>query len=184
MKNTISKSEITTVCIFLTIGILSRTVFHFAPNFEFTTAIGVSSVLFIKRKWLALCVPLVILAITDLIIGNSIIFLFTWSGFLFAPLLTILLNRGSDLEKLATGIFSGVVGVFIFYFWTNFGVILTTQMYDISVYGYIQSLTAALPFLRIQLQSVLFTLPLIWSLGYLIKNQRLVYSAFRNDSIT
>jgi len=50
------------------------------PNFEIITALTLVSAVFLGRAW-GVVVPLSIIAITDVVIGNSPVLIFTWSAF-------------------------------------------------------------------------------------------------------
>lgn len=50
------------------------------PNFEIITALTLVSAVFLGRIW-TLVVPLSIIAVTDVVIGNNSVLLFTWSAF-------------------------------------------------------------------------------------------------------
>jgi hypothetical protein len=62
---------------------------------------------------------------------------------------------------------AGILSTMVFFFWTNFGVVVTTSMYERSFSGLIQSYINALPFLRNQLIGNIIIVPLvclaIWS---------------------
>ncbi len=76
-----SKFKITILLII--IGVLGRLFFvKFIgiPNFEIITALTLVSAVFLGRVW-GIVVPLSIIAITDVVIGNSPVLIFTWSAF-------------------------------------------------------------------------------------------------------
>src|SRR3989344_4937087 len=153
---------------------LERTVYDLGPNIELvTTALVLSSFYFGKKSsfWLTF----IIIALSDRIIGNSSIFIFTWSGFLIPAFLS---SRFITLFKLIsqrlTNLWSGLkliplisVGLFsnlFFYLWTNFGVWLLDSwgMYPDTFQGLLLSYINALPFLRLQIASTLIFLPLVF----------------------
>src|SRR3990167_10060366 len=75
---------------------IERVIFDLGPNVELITmAMILSSFYFGKKEsfWLTFA----IIALSDLVIGNSNIFLFTWSGFLIPAFLA-----SSILKKLIT----------------------------------------------------------------------------------
>ena len=160
----ITRSTFITLISIVIVGVLSRTVLHVAPNFELITGLTLLSATRLPKQlsWLA---PLAMLLISDFIIGNSAIFLFTWSGFA----VTYVIGRLSSEKLTGSRFLKRIIGyellaiasVAFFYFWTNFGVVLTSTMYVHNLVGYGQSLIMALPFLKTQIISVALTTPII-----------------------
>jgi len=154
-----SFKDILMILFFVTIGVFTRIIWHVGPNIEFVTAVSIIAGYLLKSR--SFLVPLMILMITDIIIGNTIIFLFTWSAFLLAPILGIIVHKvqnkfaKNNISKLFIGLIgTEAVGIFftiLFFLWTNLGVVLTTNMYPKTFDGLIQSYINALPFLRNQL---------------------------------
>ncbi|MEI7578797.1 MAG: DUF6580 family putative transport protein [bacterium] len=167
MKNT----NILFIISAIILGVLTRTVWHLAPNLEFVTALSIVSVIFLKNFKQQLLMLFSIMFISDLIIGNTSIFLFTWSAFLFTILLTHLLKKihfseNKFFQGLLTSSLAGILGTAIFFLWTNFGVVLLTDLYTKNLSGLMQSYLNALPFLRPQLSGNLFLVPLIYVVSY------------------
>jgi len=145
-----------------------RVLFDFGPNVELiTTAMVLSSFYFAGKNsfWLIFA----IIALSDIVIGNSNIFLFTWSGFLIPAILA-----GGIIKKLTThyslrtakNIFTcftllvtGLSSNIFFYLWTNFGVWYLGTMYPKTIAGLLSSYINALPFLRYQMISTLIFVP-------------------------
>jgi len=166
MKLITSKKTLITLATIVMVGVLSRTIFHIAPNFELITGLTLLSATRLPKNvsWLA---PLLMLLISDFIIGNTVIFVFTWSGFAF----TYLWGRVNQNRTQNSGIVKrslnyevlAIVSVAVFFLWTNLGVVVTSSMYVHNWAGYMESLVMALPFLKIQLISVMLTTPIIVS---------------------
>lgn len=169
-----SRDFIWAICLVF-LGVLSRTVMHIGPNVEFITAISLVSGYFLKNKKISFMIVLFIMYITDIIIGNSVIFLFTWSGFAIAPLLGVLLSKlkiqGKFKEILVSTIAvpTGLVSTMIFFFWTNFGVVLTTNMYSKDLEGILLSYKNAVPFLVNQLSSNLIIVPSLFLIVFVLE---------------
>ncbi len=168
------KTEVQTAIVLLVVIILTRTLLHVAPNVEFVTGAGISAGLLFKNKRLAFAVIAAGMIITDLVIGNSIIFVFTWSGFLLAPLLGLLTAKkagnGTAPVLALNGTAAGVISTLLFFLWTNLGVVLTTNMYSRDLSGLLQSYLNALPFLKNQLGANLLLVPLlILAVNYTLK---------------
>lgn len=156
--------------LYIIVGILSRTIFHIAPNVEFVTGLSIAAGYFFKNKKLSFIVPLCIMAITDFIIGNNIIFLFTWSAFLTAPLFKYIVSvvketfdgRSEYFKLFISSEVAGILFTFFFFLWTNFGVVVTSDMYPKNIVGVIQSYIMGLPFLANQLLGNLIIVPFIF----------------------
>lgn len=155
-----NKHTIFTAFLLILLGVLTRTVFHVAPNFEFITAITLISATRFKQPY-SILIPIASIVLSDLIIGNTIIYLFTWSGFIFTYILGWLSSKNLNSSKVFSKFVKyeglALVGVLVFFFWTNLGVTLTTNIYPDTLEGYVQSLIMALPFLKVQVVSALLT---------------------------
>lgn len=138
----------------------------------------------------ALSVPLSMIAISDMVIGNTSIMFFTWSAWAIIGLGgTILRKRKTPTFKFSlqlTGM--GVVSSLFFYLWTNFGVWLIDGMYPHTWAGLMQSYIMGLPFLRNNLFGNLTIVPVVslaaifvWqiSLAYKRKNQSIAAGVIR-----
>jgi len=157
----------------IALGVLTRTVWHIAPNVEFVTALTLVSA-YVLRKSYSLIVPLGIMVISDLVIGNSMIFVFTWSAFSLAyvfgkALKTEKINKVfSKLpHTLALGLKSegaAVISTLFFYLWTNFGVVVVSNMYPKTLEGVLLSYQMGLPFLVPQLIGNMIIVPAIFLL--------------------
>jgi len=155
---------------FFLLAFLGRTVFHLGPNIELITLVMLLTATYMGRKtsfWLTLS----ILLASDLILGNTNIFLFTWTGFLLPILFA---GKKGILQNTATGIGANL----FFYAWTNFGVWLLDSwgMYSRNLDGLLASYINGLPFLKNQLLSTLVFIPLgftIWEIALQLKHDRL-----------
>ncbi len=155
-----------------------RVFFDFGPNFELvTTALILSS--FYAGKKESFWIVFLIMLFSDLIIGNTNIFIFTWSGFLIPVLFTkkliiyvnqlilkfisqITVHCSPITNKLYTSFSltsTGLISNLFFFFWTNLGVWLLSGMYPNTISGLLGSYVNALPFLKYQLISTLIFIP-------------------------
>lgn len=140
--------------ILVVLGILFRTVWHLGPNIEFVTTASLLAGAYLGKR-LSVVVPLVIMVVTDILIGNTNIYLFTWSGYLFIGYLGNLSHLGNLKRRTkilhATGL--GVIASIWFYLWTNFGVWLLDSwgMYNRTFSGLMEAYLMGLPFLKYQL---------------------------------
>jgi hypothetical protein len=149
-------NEIGIIMIFVIFAVIMRTAWHLGPNIEVITGLSVLTMWVVSRKYLAILVPILSMIISDVFIGNNLILIFTWSGFLFTPLLAWLgkfIIEKYDLDQFEFIAFlsSGLGGTILFYLWTNFGVVLVSGLYPQTLEGLFASYVNALPFLRNQL---------------------------------
>lgn len=68
-------------------------------------------------------IPISIMIITDLIIGNNMILLFTWSGFAVIGLIGYLMKTRHSLTLKKAPLFlgAGIGSILVYDLWTNFG---------------------------------------------------------------
>ena len=140
---------------------LERTLFDLGPNVELvTTAMILSAFYFGKKE--SFWTVFAIMMLSDLILGNSRIFLFTWSGFLIPALLAgkFVKQKGDKFVKILSLTGTGLSSNIFFYLWTNFGVWLMSSMYSKDVLGLMTSYINGLPFLKYQITSTLVFVPM------------------------
>jgi len=127
------------------------------PNFEVMTTISLLSGSFFGGT-IAMLIPVLIMFLSDLYFGNTIIYFFTWSAFILITIFGNFIKKDSKnfLIKI-TG--AGIFSVLFFYLWTNFGWWLTFGMYPMNFSGLIQCYLAGLPFLKNQLISAIIFAP-------------------------
>jgi hypothetical protein len=163
------------------------------PNMELVTTSLVLSSFYLSRKH-TLLFTLITLIATDLLLGNTNIFIFTWTGFLLPIFLSKLLipqpfrslsGGGPSIFKL---IRFGIISNVFFYLWTNFGVWLLDSwgMYPHTLPGLISCYINALPFLKNQICSSLLFIPLFQTLikqayHILRRNQLSPYQLAKSD---
>lgn len=169
------RSDLVIFTLLALLAIAFRTVLHIGPNIELVTASSIAAGYFLKNKRLAMLFPIIVMIITDSIIGNTSIFIFTWSAFLITPLIGIFnakyLNGSTALPRtLFINTSGAILSVLVFYLWTNFGVIVTTEMYPDTLTGLMQSYINALPFLKNQLYGNIIFSPIIFLLVILVKS--------------
>ena len=161
------------------LGITTRTVFHIKPNLEFVTACSLAAGFFFRKNTYAVLIPVFIMFGSDLIIGNTNIFIFTWTGFLVSFLVGVAMKAkrftkfsNSVLKFTGFSQLAAIVSTLLFFLWTNFGVVVTTNMYTKDFSGLIQSYISGLPFLKIQLAGNLLIVPAIFLVSYLVINSK------------
>lgn len=148
--------------LFVVFGVVGRLLLLDVPNLEPLTAMSLlaGSMLAV---WFALGIPLATIVVSDVIIGNSAILLFTWSAWVGIGAMGLLLrkrtNKPARFALEMTGM--GVVATFVFYLWTNFGVWAIESWYPHTFGGLVQSYIMGLPFLRPQLFGNLVLVPVV-----------------------
>jgi hypothetical protein len=162
-------SKILLITLFLIAFILRLT--RILPNFEFVTTAMVISATYLSRKHSALLILAIMIA-TDLILGNTSIFLFTWSGFLLPILLIPKLSTINYQLSTLKSILIGLTSNLFFYVWTNFGVwaLDSWNMYPKTMAGLISCYINGLPFLKTQLQSTIIFIPITLVVLNTLKN--------------
>jgi hypothetical protein len=113
--------------------------------FFLVAIISIISGLLLKNLYV-LIVPLSVMMITDLIIGNNYIFLFTWSGFVMIGLISYILKIKNKftLQKTPLILGAGIGSVLLYDLWTNFGCWL--GWYPHNLQGLSLCFTLAIPF--------------------------------------
>lgn len=158
------------------IAFLERTVFNFGPNIELVTMAIVLASFYLDLKKSIFLTFLTLIA-SDLVLGNTNIFIFTWSGFLI-PLLFLRQFKKLKINNIFAGTLAGISSNLFFFIWTNFGVwaLDSWGMYPKTILGLINCYINALPFLKNQLFSSLIFIPLGMFLLSFFPN--LLYSKF------
>lgn len=145
------------------------------PNFEIITALTLVSAVFLGRIW-GIVVPLSIIAITDVVIGNGSVLIFTWSAFaiigIFGSIFKKYQIRNAKYQILGmTGL--GIGSSVFFFLYTNFGWWLMTNMYVHTWDGLIQAYIMGLPFFKNNLVGNLIFVPMAAGAFMLIKELKM-----------
>jgi hypothetical protein len=158
---------------YIMFGVLTRTVWHIAPNVEFVTALSLAGAYFIRNRY-SMAIPLGIMLISDFIIGNTAIYLFTWAAFLVAYFAGRTLNKWKArglfkrfprlLQLSVLSELGGIAFTLFFYLWTNFGVVVVSSLYPRTFEGLMLSYKMGLPFLMPQLIGNAIIVPTIFIL--------------------
>lgn len=133
----------------------------------------------------ALTVPLSMVALSDMVIGNQPIMIFTWSAWAAIGVLGMVLRkRKSPSVRFSlelTGM--GIVASLLFYLWTNFGVWLIDGIYPHTFAGLMQSYIMGLPFLKNQIYGNLVIVPVVSLAAILAWKTVLYYNQKKNREI-
>ena len=136
-------SKIFTASILILLGVVGRlTLTKFLPSSPsiYLTINGITQPMFMMdlffviaivsilagillKGYYVLLVPIAVMTITDIIIGNSFIFVFTWSGFVLIGLIFYALKSKNKITIQRTPMIfgAGIGSVLIYDLWTNFG---------------------------------------------------------------
>lgn len=134
----------------ITLGILSRLVFH-VDNFTPVIALALFGGVYLTRKQ-ALLVPVVLFAVTDIILGFHQTMPFTWGAVLIIVTVGFWVRANKTFTTILGG---GLMSALIFFIVTNFGVWLATGLYPLTAAGLVECFTMAVPFFRYTLVSTL-----------------------------
>lgn len=131
------------------------------PNLELSTAAAFLAAGLLRHRVASLA-PLAVVAVSDVLLGNTAILLFTWTAWAAIGAGALLTRRTSGARRAAAALGFGVGGSLLFYLWTNFGVWLQGRgtFYPAGLDGLMASYVAGLPFLRPMLVGNLVLVPL------------------------
>lgn len=148
------------VILLIALALGERVLFDLGPNVELLTVTTFLAAVYLGFPY-SLLVPLTTLLISDFLLGNSLIFVFTWSAYLLIGLGTLILGRWrGHTAKLVVAATTGSFFSSLFFFvWTNFGVWLE-GWYTRDWPGLVRCYYFALPFFRNNLFSNLLFVPL------------------------
>ena len=150
MKNKFDRIQ-KIVLLIVIFGVICRLIPH-PPNFSPVTAIALFGGLNFSDKRIAFSIPLIVLFLSDLILGISVINLFVYTGFLTIVFL------GTKIKSIKFG--NIILSSFIFFLISNFGVWIIG--YPKNIEGLILCYTMAIPFFGYSIAGDLF-------FGYLFK---------------
>lgn len=154
------------IAVLFLLAFFERVFWDLGPNIELITLLMLLSASYLGKKQ-TFWITLLVMVLTDIFIGNTNIFIFTWSGFLIPAIISAEIFskiKMGGIKKVGLGTLTGVGANLFFYFWTNLGVWLLGGLYPKTILGLTTSYINALPFLKMQLISTLFFVPI----GFLI----------------
>ena len=163
------KDRIFAAALLIIIGVLIRLLLNGVFFLDLFFVIAIISLLsgLLLGGYYTFIVPISTMIITDLIIGNTSILLFTWSGFVIIGIIGYILKSKNSLtiKKAPTIIGAGIGGILLYDLWTNFGCWL--GWYPHTTSGLLACYTNAVPFtlwhlLSTTLALTLLVLPIIY----------------------
>ena len=148
------------------LGILSRVFIHI-PNFTPLIAIALFSGINIKKQY-ALILPLLILAVSDLLIGFHNTMIFTWGSVLLISAIGLLFRGKQNFKNVfATSLLCSV----LFFVITNLGVWIVGGLYPMTLAGLYDCFIMAIPFFRNEVLSTLLYTAVIFGAFEAIKSR-------------
>ncbi len=164
----------------IALGVLGRTVFDLPPNVELVTLSCFLASVYLGGAFSVL-VPLATMIVSDMAIGNTQIFIFTWSAYIVIGLSALVLRRfrKDDVNLVSGSTLFAVPSSLLFYLWTNFGV-WYQGWYPPTLAGLLESYAMGLPFLKFNLVGNLIFVPL--GFGLIAVARRLVVGRIFNPA--
>ena len=177
-----NKIKIFIALILIIIGVIGRFVlvtYVGIPNLEIITVLALVSGIYLGGVY-AVAVPLSVIFLSDLVIGNTYIFIFTWTAFAMIGLLGLAsrkiqnslpktgLSRAEKFSshgqaalsgKFQNSVYLALLSSVFFYLYTNFGWWLMSGMYEYSLSGLLRCYYMAIPFFRNNLVGNLIFVP-------------------------
>jgi len=132
----------------LIIGVSARFLPH-APNFSPVIAIALFGGVYLRRSQ-AIWLPLVLMILTDLVLGLHATVPFTWGSVLAAGVIGLWARKNPSVSRVVGG---AVASAVLFFVVTNFGAWLVS--YPLTRAGFLSCYTLAIPFFRMTLLSTL-----------------------------
>src|SRR3989338_3902606 len=130
------------VCL-LILGIFSRIIIH-AWNFTPVIAIALFGGVYLGKKQ-AIVLPLVLFAVTDIILGFHKTMFFTWGSVVLIAAIGLWIRERKSFTAI---LWSGIGSAVLFFLVTNFGVWLVSGMYPHRWAGLSECFVLAIPFFR------------------------------------
>ena len=150
----------------ISFGILSRLIVH-TPNFTPVLSLAFLGGMYLKGRQ-AILVPLVLVVLSDIMIGFYPMMVFTWGSIALISALGLWIKESKSLATVLSGSIASAV---IFYLVSNFGCWLT--LYPHTADGLRQCYAMAIPFFRSTLvSSVAYSLVFYTAYEWLIKRSQ------------
>lgn len=169
----ISKIKFIVAIFLIAFGAIGRIILKDIPNVETVMVASLLAGSLLGGVYTVI-VPLSIVALTDMYIGNDLILIFTWSAWAMIGFFGWLVRkkRGYSYKFILSLTGMGIAASLFFYLYTNFGVWLLWDMYPHNFAGLVQCYIMALPFLSNNLVSDFILIPSISTLLlFILKHQ-------------
>ncbi|MCS6790033.1 MAG: hypothetical protein NZ580_03545 [Bacteroidia bacterium] len=143
------------------IGVAGRLLPH-PPNFTPVEAVSIYGGAWLQPIWLAYATPVLVMAITDFILGWHNLWPFTWGGMVLGAVLG---RNWLEPGRWRSAAGLGLLQSTLFFLITNFGVWLQGY-YGYTSQGLIACYIAAIPFYHYQVLGALTFSTLFWAAEY------------------
>lgn len=143
IRKTVISTETIIVLVLVTFGLFMRLIPH-VPNFAPIGAIALLGGALLGRR-AALSLPLIIMIVSDLIIGFYQGIYFTWAAFLCVAAFGFLFRESTYASRVILG---GMGGAIVFFIVSNFGTWIAGGMYPLTLAGLEACYVAAIPFFK------------------------------------
>ncbi|MEA2098322.1 MAG: DUF6580 family putative transport protein [Patescibacteria group bacterium] len=165
-----NKVKLVIALVMIIIGVVGRFIlvsYAGIPNLEIITVLALIAGIYLGGVY-AVAVPLSVIFLSDLVIGNTYIFIFTWTAFAMIGLFGYASRRiqnskltgGNALgRKIQNSLYLALLSSVFFYIYTNFGWWLMSGMYEYSLSGILRCYYMAIPFFRNNLVGNLIFVP-------------------------
>ena len=144
LKSVLMKIDENAIAIALVVLAITTRLLPHPENFAAVGAVALFSGTYLNKKY-ALWLPLVIMVISDLIIGFHNLIFFTWGSFILMGCIGLWIRKYKNVPNV---VFGTITGSLAFFFITNFAVWAFTPFYAKTVQGLTQCFVMALPFFR------------------------------------
>ncbi|MFC2100472.1 DUF6580 family putative transport protein [Bacteroidota bacterium] len=168
MNNKIINPRIIFIISIIIIGAILRLVIDI-PNFTPIAAIALFGGAYLSRKYLAFILPLLILFITDLLIGfyDIEVMIPVYLSFLIVVSIGLYIRRRLSVGSI---ILASISSSLIFFLITNFAVWVSGMVgYPMSFGGLLEAYFAGLPFLRFEIIGTLSFNTILFGSFYLVR---------------
>lgn len=171
-KNTKSIKNIILILGLIVLAVTWRIINHnyqIAPNLELVTTVTILAAIVLGLR-AAIIVPISTMVVSDLILGNSSIFMFTWGSFAVIGVGALLLRKLNQKPKMQIlwSVGFAAASSFVFFIVTNFGVWLQ-GWYPATWAGLVSCFTMAIPFYRTMLIGNLILVPVAITVWQFVK---------------
>lgn len=175
MNNDIVKFKIASAILLVSLGVIGRfflVSFAGMPNFEIISALSLMAGIYLGG-YFAFFVPLTMIVISDAVIGNTNILVFTWTAFMLIGSIGLIYRSSYGCAKISSSPKLAILISLFFFIYTNFGWWIMSGMYEYSIDGLMRCFISAIPFFRNQLASNLIFVPFsIFAANFIIKSCR------------